>query len=133
MPCEISYSLILEGLSKRERLIMKGTIIEPPCHTFIPPDVVNELDADARKLYQRVEKMGDKALGWKSRLDFINAMKDENSIAQSCFKGHFFVSFDDELLDIFFKHSEPNDITKVIIGETMDLFHQILHELRERT
>ena len=31
------------------------------------------------------------------------------------------------------KDSEPNDITKVIIGETMDLFHQILHELRERT
>lgn len=183
LPCEISYPLILEGLSKRELLIMKGTIIEPPCHTFIPPDVVNELDSDARKLYQRVEKMGDKALGWKSRLDFINTMKDENSIAQSYFKGHFLVSFDDELLDIFFKQyqegsnrikrklarmlkdvrfdfkdasdkddinetvgnleklelmlerlkdSEPNDITKVIISETMDLFHQILHELQER-
>lgn len=182
LPCEINYLLILKGLNNRELLIMKGAIIEPPCHTFIPPEVVNELNSDAQNLYYRVEKMGDKALGWKNRLDFINALKDENSITQSYFTGHFLVSFDDELLNIFFekyqkanniikrklakllkdvrfdfkdasdkedisetvrnfeklelmleklKENEVHDITKIIISETIDVFHQILQELQK--
>lgn len=98
LPCEVDYTLIENGLKQRMDRIKLGTINEPECHTFAMGD---QIDIEAREIYNSIEKMEDKINAWQNRDNYIKYLQGDTLISSGSFDGHYMDELDDELLDIF--------------------------------
>lgn len=108
LPCDINYAAIMAGLDIREKQIIQGLITEPINRTYIQNDEVLEMDPEAQHLYHRLENMNATINALQNRSDFISFIKNESSISRYDLKYHSIISFDSELLNLFFEQFQKH-------------------------
>lgn len=101
-PAEIDYEKICKGIDLRESMMMSGEITDDASGTFILPEVLKEMAPEARELYYRIERLDERCRAWNNRRSFI-AFIQKQKIKRHELKHLYIISFDDELLDIFFE------------------------------
>lgn len=101
-PVEINYGNVSKGIDIREEMMKRGEITEDHSSTFILPEVLNKMEPEALELYQRVERLEERCEAWNNRRNFIAFIKKENTERHEL-KHQYLISFDDELLAIFFE------------------------------
>jgi hypothetical protein len=101
-PMEIDYENVSKGIDIRETMMKSGDITDDASGTFILPEVLNEMDPEARELYCRIERFEERCRAWNNRRDFIAFIQKRRSKRHEL-KHLCIVSFDDELLDVFFE------------------------------
>ena len=102
VPAEIDYAKISKGIDLRERMMMRGEITDDPNGTFILPELLREMPAEARTLYHRIDGLDDRCDAWNNRRKFIAYILKQSNKRHEL-KGLYIISFDDELLNIFFE------------------------------
>lgn len=100
-PAEIDYQKVSAGMDLREQMMKRGEIADDSSGTFILPEVLKKMDPEAQELYRRVERLEERCEAWKNRRNFI-AFIEKRNIKRHELKHHYLISFDDELLAIFF-------------------------------
>ena len=101
-PVEIDYEKVSKGIDCREAMMRSGEITDDASGTFILPEVLKEMDPEARELYYRIERLEERCRAWNNRRSFIAFIKKQNTKRHEL-KHLYIISFDDELLDIFFE------------------------------
>jgi len=101
-PMEIDYKNVSKGIDIREAMMKSGEITDDASGTFILPEVLNEMDPEARELYYRIERLDERCRAWNSRCDFIAFIQGRSDKRREL-KHLCIISFDDELLDVFFE------------------------------
>lgn len=102
VPVEIDYGKLSNGIDLREEKMKCGEITYDVSGTFILPEVLNEMDSEARELYDRIDRLDERCEAWNNRRDFIAFIEKKNAKRHEL-KHQSLISFDDELLDIFFE------------------------------
>lgn len=102
VPAEIDYAKISKGIDLRERMMMRGEITDDPNGTFILPELLREMPPEARTLYHRIDGLDDRCDAWNNRRKFIAYILKQSNKRHEL-KGLYIVSFDDELLNVFFE------------------------------
>lgn len=101
-PVEIDYGKISKGIDLREEMMKSGEITDDDSGTFILPEVLKEMSPEARELCYRIERLEERYEAWNNRRRFIAFMKKQN-IKRHELKRLCIISFDDELLRMFFE------------------------------
>lgn len=101
-PMEIDYENVSKGIDLREAMMKSGEITDDASGIFILPEVLKEMAPEARELYYRIERLDERCRAWNSRRDFI-AFIQGRSDKRYELKHLCIVSFDDELLAMFFE------------------------------
>lgn len=101
-PMEIDYKNVAKGIDLREAMMRSGEITADTSGTFILPEVLQEISPEARELYCRIERLEERCEAWNNRRNFI-AFIQKKSNKRHELKHLCIISFDDELLDIFFE------------------------------
>lgn len=83
-------------------MMKSGEITDDTSGTFILPEVLQEMSPEARELYCRIERLEERCEAWNNRRNFI-AFIQKKSNKRHELKHLYIISFDDELLDIFFE------------------------------
>jgi hypothetical protein len=121
LPCEVDYKKIDFGFEKRKKWIKEGSVNEPRRCTFSEN---GQLDSEAVELYKKIELMDNQLYAWDNRRMFIAYLRGESKISYYDFKNKVMESFDDELLELFFKkYSEVQNGLKRELGWTLDGFN----------
>ena len=101
-PMEIDYENVSKGIDRREEKMKSGEITDDASGTFILPEVLQEMSPEARELYYRIERLEERCEAWNNRRNFI-AFIQKKSNKRHELKHLYIISFDDELLDVFFE------------------------------
>lgn len=101
-PMEIDHEKVSKGIDHREAMMKSGEITDDASGTFILPEVLKEMDPEAREIYNRVERLDERCRAWNNRRSFIAFIQKQN-IKRHELKHLYIISFDDELLDVFFE------------------------------
>lgn len=102
VPVEVDYEKLSKGIDLREEMMKAGDITHDDSGTFILGEVLQKMDPKARQIYRRIEKLDDRCEAWKNRRSFIEFIETRNTQRHQL-KHIYLVSFDKELLNIFFK------------------------------
>ena len=98
LPCEVDYSKINKGLDVRYEKVRNRTVQEPKKRTFTEN---SEIDAEAKPINAKIEKMGDYMYVWESRYLLISYLRGDGNISQYSLKNKCVDAFDDELYQLF--------------------------------
>lgn len=102
VPAEIDYKKLSTGIDLREEMMKCGEITDDPNGTFILPELLNEMPPEAKALYLRIDRLDDRCDAWNNRRNFIAFIQKPGSKRHEL-KHLYIISFDDELLNIFFE------------------------------
>lgn len=121
---EIDYGKISKGIDRREAMMRSGEIIDDASGTFIRDEVLKEMDPEAREIYYRVEQLEERCEAWNNRRRFIAFIKKQN-IKRHELKHLYIISFDDELLHIFFEayNTQGNGYKRELILALKDFIY----------
>lgn len=121
LPCEIDYKKIDLGFEKRKKGIKEGSIREPKRRTFSEN---GQLDSEAVELYKKIELMNNQLYAWDNRRLFIAYLNGKDKISYYDLKNKVLESFDEELLELFFKkYNEVQNGQKRELCLTLDGFY----------
>ena len=99
---QIDYEKVSKGIDRREAMMKSGEITDDANGTFILPEVLKEMVPEAREIYYRIERLEERYEAWNNRRSFIAFMKKQKTKRHEL-KHLCIISFDDELLGIFFE------------------------------
>lgn len=99
---QIDYEKVSKGIDRREAMVKSGEITDDANGTFILPEVLKEMVPEAREIYYRIERLEERYEAWNNRRSFIAFMKKQKTKRHEL-KHLCIISFDDELLGIFFE------------------------------
>lgn len=121
LPCEVDYKKIELGFEKRKKGIKEGSIRELKRRTFSEN---GQLDSEAVELYKKIELMDNQLYAWDNRRLFIAYLNGKDKISYYELKNKVLESFDEELLELFFKkYNEVQNGQKREMCLTLDGFY----------